>query len=127
MSRCLQTSFLSLTSSSGLLLIVMFALAICYQLRSNFELRELLRQEQLRVQNNKMEYSKEISRVMAESREKDNRTQEIYNLKGLCENQLADSRKHQTEAEHAMSQTEQKLDTYLKNNKVYSEDLKQLR
>ena len=79
------------------------------------------------IRKNKLDFDEELSLVLAESRQKDNRTQEIYNLKGVCENQLLASRKKQTEAENKISQSNAKLETFMENNKICSEDLKELR
>lgn len=68
-----------------------------------------------------------MSVVVAESREKDNRTQEIYNLKGVCENQLAACKKNLAEAQNTISESNVKLETFIKNNHLCGEDLKQLR
>ena len=125
MVRCLQNS--SLTSSSSIFLLILLSLAVCYLLRTNLELQQLLRQEKLNFQKSKIQFESEMSVVVAESREKDNRTQEIYNLKGVCENQLAACKKNLAEAQNTISESNVKLETFIKNNHLCGEDLKQLR
>ena len=125
MVRCLQNS--SLTSSSSIFLLILLSLAVCYLLRANLELQQLLRQEKLNLQKSKIQFESEMSVVLAESREKDNRTREIYNLKGVCENQLAACNKKQADALNRISESNAKLETFIKNNQMCGEDLKQLR
>ena len=127
MVRCPITSFLSPGSACSLVLVILLGLAVYHQLQTSYELRQELRQEKLKTQKTKEDAEEEIARLLEESREKDNRTQEIYNEKGLCENQLAQCKKQVEKSEATVEQKNLKLETFTTNNKLCSDDLKNLK
>ena len=128
MVRCLHSSLLSLgCACSSLLLVILLGLSLYHQLETSSELRELLQQEKLKSKKTKEDSEEEIARLLVESREKDNRTQEIYNEKGLCENQLAQCKKQAENSENTIKEKNLKLETYTNTNKLCSDDLKNLR
>ena len=127
MFRCLHASFLSVGCTCSLLLIILLALSVYHELQTSSELRELLQQERLKSKKTTKDSEEEIARLLVESREKDNRTQEIYNEKGLCENQLAQCKKQAENSENTIKEKNLKLETYTNTNKLCSDDLKNLR
>ena len=127
MVRCLHNSFLSLGSACSILLVILLGLSVYHELQTSFELREQLHQEKLKTKKFKEDGEEEIARLLVESREKDNRTQEIYNEKGICENQLAQCRKQGEKYENTIEQKNLKLETFSKTNKLCSDDLKNLK
>ena len=127
MVRCLHNSFLSLSSACSIFLVIFLGLSVYHELETNYELREQLRQEKLKAKQTKEDSEMEIARLLVESREKDNRTQEIYNEKGLCENQLAQSKKLVEKSESTVAKKNLELETFTKTNKLCSDDLKDLK
>ena len=127
MVRCLHNSFLSLSSACSIFLVIFLGLSVYHELETNYELREQLRQEKLKAKQTKEDSEEEIARLLVESREKDNRTQEIYNEKGLCENQLAQSKKLVEKSESTVAKKNLELETFTKTNKLCSDDLKDLK
>ena len=127
MVRCLHNSFLSLGSSCSIFLVILLGLSVYHELETNYELREELRQEKLKTKQTKEDSEEEIARLLVESREKDNRTQEIYNEKGLCENQLAQCKKLAEKSESTIAQKNLEIETFTKTNKLCSDDLKDLK
>ena len=127
MVRCLHNSFLSLSSTCSIFLVILLGLSVYHELETNYELREELRQEKLKAKQTKEDSEEEIARLLVESREKDNRTQEIYNEKGICENQLAQCRKQAEKSLNTIEQKDLKLETFSKTNKLCSDDLKNLK
>ena len=127
MVRCLHNSFLSLSSACSIFLVILLGLSVYHELETNYELREQLRQEKLKAKQTKEDSEEEIARLLVESREKDNRTQEIYNEKGLCENQLAQSKKLVEQSESTVAKKNLELETFTKTNKLCSDDLKDLK
>ena len=127
MVRCLHNSFLSLSSACSIFLVILLGLSVYHELETNYELRDQLRQEKLKAKQTKEDSEEEIARLLVESREKDNRTQEIYNEKGLCENQLAQSKKLVEQSESTVAKKNLELETFTKTNKLCSDDLKDLK
>ena len=127
MVRCLHNSFLSLSSACSIFLVILLGLSVYHELETNYELRDQLRQEKLKAKQSKEDSEEEIARLLVESREKDNRTQEIYNEKGLCENQLAQSKKLVEQSESTVAKKNLELETFTKTNKLCSDDLKDLK
>ena len=127
MVRCLHNSFLSLSSACSIFLVILLGLSVYHELETNYELREQLRQEKLKAKQTKEDSEEEIARLLVESREKDNRTQEIYNEKGLCENQLAQCKKQAEKSENTVAQKNLEIETFTKTNKLCSDDLKDLK
>lgn len=127
MVRCLHNSCLSLGSICSLLLVILLALSVYHELQTSYELRLELQQEKLKTKKTEEDGQEEIARLLGESREKDNRTQEIYNEKGLCENHLAQCKKQTEKSENTIEQKNLKLETFSKTNKLCSDDLKNLR
>ena len=81
----------------------------------------------MKTKKTKEDGEEEIARLLEESREKDNRTQEIYNEKGLCENHLAQCKKQAEQSENTIEQKNLKLETFTKTNRLCSDDLKNLK
>ena len=127
MVRCLYNSFLSLGSICSIFLIVLLGLSVYHELETNQELRKLLQQEKLKTKQTKEDSEQEIARLLVESREKDNRTQEIYNDKGLCENHLAQWKKQAEKSESTIAKKKLELETFTKTNKLCIDDLKDLK
>ena len=127
MVRCLHNSFLSLGSICSIFLIVLLGLSVYHELETNQELRKLLQQEKLKTKQTKEDSEQEIARLLVESREKDNRTQEIYNDKGLCENHLAQCKKQAEKSESTIAKKKLELETFTKTNKLCIDDLKDLK
>ena len=127
MFRSLHASFLSVGWTCSLLLVIFLALSVYHELQTSSELRELLQQEKLKSKKTTKDSEEEIARLLVESREKDNRTQEIYNEKGLCENQLAQCKKQAENSENTIKEKNLKLETFTNTNKLCSDDLKNLR
>ena len=127
MVRCFHNSFLSLGSTCSIVLVILLGLSVYHELQTSYELRVELQQEKLKTKKTKEEGEEEIARLLVESREKDNRTQEIYNEKGICENQLAQCKKQAEKSENTIEQKNLKLETFTKTNKLCSDDLRNLK
>ena len=127
MVRCLHNSCLSLGCICSLFLVILLGLSVYHQLQTSYELRLQLQQEKLKTKKTKEDGEEEIARLLEESREKDNRTQEIYNEKGLCENHLAQCKKKAEQSENTIEQKNLKLETFTKTNRLCSDDLKNLK